>query len=71
MDAILELGIGTLLFFAFSLLVGIVLTFQAVCFCSKETKMHRIIQGMIGIAYTIITVIAFTQIQTVDVLLSK
>ena len=68
METALQLEIGTLLFFAFSFLTGLVLTFQAVCFCSKETVKYRVIQGFVGIVYAVITVIAFTQINTVDVL---
>lgn len=68
MDILFQLDIGTLLFFAFSLLVGIVLVFQATCFCAKETTMHRVVRGFVGLAYTIITVVAFTQLQVIDVL---
>ncbi len=68
MSIIFDLDIGTLAFFVFSFLVGIIVAIQAIFFSRKETKMHRLVRGVVGVAYLVITTAAFQQLQVVDVM---
>ena len=62
-----DIDIGTLSFFIFSFLVGVVALFQSIFGCAKETKKHRIVRGTIGAVYAVITVIAFTQLEIITI----
>ena len=66
MIMVFGIDIGTLSFFIFSFLVGVIATLQAIFGCSKETKQHRIVRGAIGIAYACITVAAFMKLDMVN-----
>lgn len=68
MIMIFGIDIGTLSFFVFSFLVGIVVFVQALFFCKEETTNHRIIRGVIGAAYATITVLAFAHLSAVGIL---
>ena len=61
----LDLEIGTLSFFAFSFLAGVVILLQAILGSKKETMRHRIIKATVGAAYAVITVLAFMQLEGV------
>ena len=66
MITLFGIDIGTLFFFVFSFLVGVVLVIRAVFFSQAETHTHRIVQGIIGVAYTALTIAAFMQLKAFE-----
>ena len=60
---LLGIDIGTLAFFTFSFFAGGYITLQAVFWSKKETMRHRVIKGVVGIVYAVVTVLAFMQLE--------
>lgn len=58
--------IGTLAFFAFSFCAGVFIFLQAMFWSYKDTVTHRTIKGIAGVAYAVITVLAFLQLEGVE-----
>lgn len=63
--ALFGIDIGTLAFFAFSFLAGVVIASQAVFGSREETTKHRAVKGAVGAAYAIIAAAAFMQLEGV------
>ncbi len=57
--------IGTLAFFTFSFIAGVVITLQSVFGSKKETMKHRAVKGVVGAVYAVIAVAAFMQLEGV------
>ncbi len=57
--------IGTLAFFTFSFIAGVVIALQAVFGSKKETMKHRTVKGVVGAAYAVIAAAAFMQLEGV------
>ena len=66
MITVFGLEIGTVAFFTFSFVVGIVVALQALFRSRQETVVHRVVKGFIGAAYAAITVLAFLQLEGVQ-----
>lgn len=60
------LDIGTFSFFVFSFAVGLFVALQAAFGCREETRTHRIVRGLLGAAYVVVTVVAFMQLEGVE-----
>ena len=58
--------IGMLAFFIFSFLAGIFIFLNAIFGCKDETNKVRMARGVLGFLYTIITIFAFQQLETVN-----
>ena len=65
MIMVFGIDIGTLSFFVFSFAAGAFIFLQVIFACKKETATHRIIRGAVGLAYAIITVSAFMNLNAV------
>ena len=66
MITIFGVEIGTLAFFTFSFAAGVFIALQAVFWSAKETTTHRAVKGVVGVAYAVITVLAFMQLEGVE-----
>ena len=65
MFTVFDVEIGTLAFFTFSFVAGVFIVLQAVFWAAKETMVHRVVQGVVGMVYAMITVLAFMQLEGV------
>ena len=66
MIMVFGIDIGTLSFFVFSFIAGVFIFLQVIFGCKKETNLHRVIRGAIGLAYAIVTVYAFMNLNVMQ-----
>ena len=66
MIMVFGIDIGTLSFFVFSFVAGVFIFLQVIFGCKKETNIHRVVRGAIGLAYAIVTVFAFMNLNVMQ-----
>lgn len=66
MIMVFGIDIGTLSFFVFSFIAGVFIFLQVIFGCKKESNVHRIVRGAIGLAYAAVTVFAFMNLNAMQ-----